>query len=116
CGRNTPPEVAFAYGHGHADTEALLDLKAFQELQRLAYVACTRARRQMIWVDDSGFYDKTDGSFADALGITNGDNAAVWHALPLWQPAAEPDTDPEQATAAQSGGDTFIAQGQPVSL
>lgn len=110
--RNALPRVAFTHGHGHTAIEQLLKLKDFQELQRLAYVACTRARRQMIFADDSVFYEKPSGSFADALGFveTNGSNADTWDSLPLWQPLTVDAQPPELPAAAPKPTDSSVNQ------
>ncbi len=38
------------------------------ELQRLLYVTCTRAKNNLILINDSAFYPETQGSFAALLG------------------------------------------------
>lgn len=53
-----------------------------QELQRLLYVALTRARRSLVIVDDSALFPKPASSFAACLGFADSVRPAAWDAIP----------------------------------
>ena len=63
-------------------------LSQHQELERLLYVATTRAKHTLVFVDDSFFNKSSDGSFASILKVLPGDaNNAAFRAL---EPMATP--------------------------
>jgi ATP-dependent exoDNAse (exonuclease V) beta subunit len=60
-------------------------LRDNQQLQRLLYVTCTRAKQTLLLIDDESLFaeQKRPGSSAgDLLGFVRGDNRATWQALP----------------------------------
>lgn len=83
----TPPQVAFA-AHDMAEAREQVELRKRQELQRLLYVALTRARQTLVVVDDYAAFKarKPNQSQADLLGMldTAGNRIAneAWNGLP----------------------------------
>lgn len=57
-----------------------------QQLQRLLYVACTRARHTLLLIDDETLFDgqmqRGGSSSAELLGFLGGANRAAWEELP----------------------------------
>lgn len=82
---NTQESIVILDASGYTDTIKVSVQESFeQELVRLAYVACTRAKRQLILVDDSSCYKKpSKNSFAEVLKLyPNAENCDVWNKLP----------------------------------
>ena len=65
-----------------------------QQLQRLLYVMCTRARHTLLMIDDERLYDgqiKRGGSSSgELLGLLGGVNRITWEALPETLAPTEP--------------------------
>jgi ATP-dependent exoDNAse (exonuclease V) beta subunit len=65
-----------------------------QQLQRLLYVMCTRARHTLVLIDDESLFAgqaKRGGwSGSELMGLLDGANRAVWKALPETLVAAPP--------------------------
>ncbi len=55
-------------------TAARIKRRGAQEVQRLLYVAMTRARRTLVLIDDASFFGNRTSSFAAALGIAEDDD------------------------------------------
>lgn len=68
-----------------------VSLSQRQELERLLYVATTRAKHTLVFVDDPFFNKSSEGSFASILKVLPGDsNNAAFKAL---KPTATPDVN-----------------------
>lgn len=66
-----------------------------QAEERLLYVAMTRARHQLILVDDAALFNKQDGSFGHQLALTEGAaKAAAWAQVPTVQALGRPECPP----------------------
>ncbi|KAF0093543.1 MAG: UvrD/REP helicase [Puniceicoccaceae bacterium 5H] len=102
-----------------------------RELERLLYVACTRARQTLVFVDDQAWMKKTDRSLGEMLRVdTGGQNRTHWEGLPQrltpdageTEQAPEPEPEPELApvaldlTAAREGAKASWRRTLPSSL
>ncbi|MDP0500384.1 MAG: UvrD-helicase domain-containing protein [Verrucomicrobiota bacterium JB022] len=59
------------------------NLRRERELERLLYVACTRARQTLVFVDDEAWMKKPDRSLGALLRVPlGGENRKLWQALP----------------------------------
>lgn len=101
-----PVRVAYNKLHGHRAQEQHHKAQTSLLNQRLCYVACTRAKRHLILVDDAVAYKSDSGSQADAMGFTqNGVNRALWEALPR-----RASVSPQAATSQHEvDSDTVVA-------
>jgi ATP-dependent exoDNAse (exonuclease V) beta subunit len=79
-------EMIYRDASDYAVIKPFVERRTSQQLQRLLYVVCTRARQTLIFVDDRALFDgqqKRGGwSSAELLGFTDGVNRAAWEALP----------------------------------
>ena len=67
------------------ETRAERTEKHFLEIERLLYVAMTRARHTLILVDDSALFPEKPSSFLNTLRVSpssGGENIAFWASLP----------------------------------
>jgi ATP-dependent helicase/nuclease subunit A len=62
------PEIAFERAH-LGDAESAIERRKTQELQRLLYVAMTRAKHTLVVADDAHLFERRKQSFADILGL-----------------------------------------------
>jgi ATP-dependent exoDNAse (exonuclease V) beta subunit len=78
-------ERIFRDAGDYAAIKPWVDKRTRQQLQRLLYVVCTRARHTLILVDDRQLFEgqpkKGEWSSAELLGLS-GENRAAWEALP----------------------------------
>jgi ATP-dependent helicase/nuclease subunit A len=74
------PQVAFS-SRDVGDATDQVNLKSRQEMQRLLYVALTRAKRTLVLADDYALFKakKANRSFADLLGMMDPEGKAVFH-------------------------------------
>lgn len=97
------PTVAFSDGDV-GDASESVKLKERQELQRLLYVAMTRAKRTLIVADDYSLFPakKQNRSFADLLGMMDTEGKLIlnetWNA---WSDDVEPLAAPAQTSEDQ---------------
>jgi ATP-dependent exoDNAse (exonuclease V) beta subunit len=79
-------EMIYRDAADYAAIKPLVERRTRQQLQRLLYVVCTRARHTLILVDDRQLFDgqqKRGGwSSAELLGFADGVNRIAWEALP----------------------------------
>lgn len=54
-----------------------------QEMQRVLYVALTRARKTLVLVDDEALFQKHSTSFADCMVLQDAASRQVWQKLPV---------------------------------
>lgn len=80
-GSTAVPMVVFGGGELGADRELVLRRGEEQEMQRLLYVAVTRARHALVLVDDRKVFEKRAGSFFERSGF-GGDSAEAFDGLP----------------------------------
>lgn len=83
------PRVVFGKGDLGEAVENALRRGETQEMQRLWYVAITRARETLVIADDRALFDKRAGSFFERSGLAEGASAAAFEALPTESPGAE---------------------------
>ena len=77
-----PPMVAFS-GADIADFKHAIELRERHELQRLLYVAMTRARQTLVVVDDESLHRGPGAnSFASCLNLSAEAALSYWKALP----------------------------------
>lgn len=77
-----PARAAFAKVDLSAEDQQALKARVRQEMQRVLYVAMTRARRTLVLVDDDELFDKQNNSFADLLCVREGaGNRGDWKKL-----------------------------------
>ena len=81
------------------EARALEEISKYQQLERLAYVAATRAKQSLIFVDDSASFSKIpDKSFANAFQFTpSAANFPIWRSLDLLCPFPEHGKQPVDA-------------------
>lgn len=74
-----PARAAFAKADLSAEDQDALKTRRRQEMQRVLYVAMTRARRTLVMAGDEGLFDKQGNSFADLLAVRDaGTNREKW--------------------------------------
>lgn len=85
------PRLALDNQHKYPDLEVKEAENRSLELERLLYVATTRARHSLVLIDDQAFFQKSPQSFAEKLRVlSDGDNVDVWLRLPgTLEPALE---------------------------
>lgn len=120
--RNTAPVIAFSSAEvsaEHRQDQALADM---QELERILYVTCTRARHTLALVDDRALFaaqEIPNTCSAAALRVAS-DNSSVWLSLatepsaddalavdPLHSPANATDDEPFDLGTAQAAAGRF---------
>lgn len=118
--------------HDLREEKDKLDLKRQHELERLLYVAMTRARHTLVLIDDAAFFKRRERSFAHLFKILPGqENADYWEALPR-SPSSEqrqmslpresieafaPEPfDPDRILLARQRADDFIRRALPSTL
>lgn len=77
------------------EARAFLDERERQQLQRLLYVTCTRAKQTLVLVDDEALFAeqirRSGSSAGELLGFSEGANRAAWLELPAtFSPADAP--------------------------
>lgn len=78
-----PPVVAFSGNEVPPELKARLDRSEAQELQRLLYVAMTRAKETLVLCDSDSIFEKVENrSFVALLGLQNPQSEKVWLSLP----------------------------------
>jgi ATP-dependent exoDNAse (exonuclease V) beta subunit len=95
-------EMIFRDAGDYATFKPFVDKRTRQQLQRLLYVVCTRARNTLILIDDRQLYDgqhkKGGWSAAELLGFPEGENRGTWEGLPeSFGPSLAAKSDPEPA-------------------
>ena len=87
--------------HECGELKALLAEERQQELERLLYVATTRAKRTLVLVDDANFFAKHEPSFARLLKVLPGEaNHSFWASLPSVLTAESAEKSSAQAVQA----------------
>ena len=77
-----PPAIAFS-NEDKAPFKNEIEEKRIQELERLLYVAMTRAKRTLVLADSNVLFKKQSGIiFAGLLGFDNPENNTTWQNLP----------------------------------
>lgn len=97
-----PARAAFARADLSEDDDAALKARARQEMQRVLYVAMTRARRTLVLADDEGLFERQNNSFADLLAVrAAGQNRPSWR--DIGGEASAGPALPQQAAAVVAG-------------
>jgi ATP-dependent helicase/nuclease subunit A len=104
-------------GHKLDDLQHLIHQDRKAQQARLLYVALTRAKHQLILMDDEALWEKTDQSFANTLHIREGEaNRPHWDTTEVLQENCAPFNDnahpPSKTTLTQAE----IAFTAPVAL
>ncbi len=83
AGPTENPRLALDSQHKFGSLEAkVAEIQSF-EMERLLYVATTRARHSLVLIDDGAFFPKSGHSFAEKLRILpDGANTEAWLKLP----------------------------------
>lgn len=101
-----PPMLVLDKQHKEHRLAEEIRLNQHQELERLLYVAATRAKHTLVFVDNAPLYESLEGSFADVLKVLPGAcNHKAWEQLsalatpesgvqPLMPDAMDAMTDP----------------------
>jgi ATP-dependent exoDNAse (exonuclease V) beta subunit len=97
-------EMIYRDAADYAAIKPFVAQRARQQLQRLLYVVCTRARHTLVLVDDRQLFEgqqKRGGwSSAELLGFVDGVNREAWEALPeSFEPASSAKLVPASAPA-----------------
>ena len=96
AGAGHKPRLALDSQHQLGDLPRVEKEIRSRELERLLYVAATRARRSLILIDDSKFFSKPAHSLAEKLQILpDGENTKTWLDLPGTLKKAHEETVPE---------------------
>ena len=97
-----PVRAAFAKSDLSGEEQAALRARHRQELQRVLYVAMTRARRTLVLADDEELFNRQNGSFADLLEVKKpGGQRDAWKTI-----GSEPSEEaglPEKKAAELAG-------------
>jgi ATP-dependent exoDNAse (exonuclease V) beta subunit len=88
-------EMIFRDKSGYdSHAKAFVSARDRQQLQRLLYVTCTRAKQTLLLIDDENLFDgqmqRGGWSSAELLGFLGGVNRITWEALPETLAAAAP--------------------------
>ena len=98
-----PPALILDKNHKRQRLGGQVSLSQHQELERLLYVATTRAKHTLVFVDDTFFNKNSDGSFASILKVLPGDsNNAAFRAL---ESTAMPGAHDSQSVNASVSGE-----------
>lgn len=76
------PLAAFGKADLSEEAKDRLTLRTRQEMQRILYVALTRAKWTLVLADDSKLFAGGENSFAHHLAVVDGANREVWEKLP----------------------------------
>lgn len=126
-GPGAPPQIALS-SHDLRPMQEKVEQRRRQELQRLLYVALTRAQRTLVVADDDRLFPrkKLNRSFADLLGMLGEDGSRIfnetWNGLddhvrpgapPAPAPAAQRAAERDDLTAGQVRDAVARAAGAP---
>jgi len=97
------PLLAIDKHHEHDDYKNQADREKEKELDRLLYVAMTRARKTLVLFNDEVFFSSNKYSFAERLKISaDGSNNIIWGGLPTTN---QPETGIKKETESEPPGE-----------
>ncbi len=98
------PLLAIDKHHEHDDYKIQADREKEKELDRLLYVAMTRARKTLVLFNDEVFFSSNKSSFAERLKIfSDASNNKIWSSLPTTN---QPETGIEKEVESEPTGET----------